>query len=240
MQIVPVIDLLDAKVVHARGGRRTHYQPLQSRLTTSCEPRTVVAALLSLHEFHAVYIADLDAIMGRGTNYHGICAIAAQHPGLEIWLDGGFSNIADIEAYSAFPQVKLVLGTESQTTAVTYRELRAGIADVTRLVLSLDFRAGVALGPPELFADEESWPATVIAMNLDHVGVADGPDWSLLTDLKRRVGHRALAAAGGVRDSEDCRRLLALGIDYVLIATALHDGRLDRAALSALAAGTRD
>jgi len=46
MFIIPVIDLLNGKVVHAKYGNRAQYQPLQSPLVDSCEPLAVAAHYL--------------------------------------------------------------------------------------------------------------------------------------------------------------------------------------------------
>ena len=45
---------------------------------------------------------------------------------------------------------------------------------------------------------------------------------------------KRLYAAGGVRGADDLRELRALGCAGVLVASALHDGRLGRDALEAL------
>jgi phosphoribosylformimino-5-aminoimidazole carboxamide ribotide isomerase len=47
---------------------------------------------------------------------------------------------------------------------------------------------------------------------------------------------RRIYAAGGVRDAADLAALARAGIAGALVATALHDGRLRRADIDALAA----
>jgi phosphoribosylformimino-5-aminoimidazole carboxamide ribotide isomerase len=44
--------------------------------------------------------------------------------------------------------------------------------------------------------------------------------------LKQTYPNLQLTAGGGVRGMEDVRRLHALGVDRVLVASALHDGRI--------------
>jgi phosphoribosylformimino-5-aminoimidazole carboxamide ribotide isomerase len=51
--------------------------------------------------------------------------------------------------------------------------------------------------------------------------------------IRRAVPVVRLAAGGGVRDPGDLERLAAAGADAVLVATALHDGRVDAAAVTA-------
>ena len=225
MQVIPVLDLLKSQVVHAVRGERANYRPLRSTLTTATTAREVCAALLALHPFRRLYVADLDAIRGQGSCHHEICLLTAQYPDLEIWLDAGFATPADLAPYLDCPRIVFVLGTESQHSFASYEALRAAIGP-TRCVLSLDRRGATLLGPAEIFERPTSWPSTVVAMNLAYVGAGGGPDWQTLEETRGRAGDRRVAAAGGLRDGADGRALAAARIDYVLVATALHDGRL--------------
>ena len=51
MNIIPVLDLKAGQVVHAKHGNRQNYLPIQSALSDSSEPLTVVRALQSLYPF---------------------------------------------------------------------------------------------------------------------------------------------------------------------------------------------
>ena len=66
MQVIPVIDLKAGHVVHARLGHRAFYRPIETPLATGSGPIDVVTGLLSLHPFATLYVADLDAIGGKG------------------------------------------------------------------------------------------------------------------------------------------------------------------------------
>src|SRR5215471_11081379 len=72
LELIPVVDLLGGQVVHARKGQRSHYLPLESGLCGGSEPETIVGALLDLHPFQTLYIADLDAIQRRGSHVDAI------------------------------------------------------------------------------------------------------------------------------------------------------------------------
>jgi phosphoribosylformimino-5-aminoimidazole carboxamide ribotide isomerase len=63
-------------------------------------------------------------------------------------------------------------------------------------------------------------------MTLNRVGSQLGPDFEKLTDLRRNYPDKTIIAAGGIRDLADLQQLKHLGIDAVLIASALHNGRL--------------
>ncbi len=62
MQIIPVIDIKNGVVVHARAGDRASYRPIETPLASSAEPLAVIEGLLSLFPFDTLYLADLDGI----------------------------------------------------------------------------------------------------------------------------------------------------------------------------------
>jgi HisA/HisF family protein len=218
--IVPVIDLLGGAVVRARAGERASYAPIVTPLSPSAEPCAVAAGLLRAWPARHLYIADLDAIQGRGRNAAVVAAIARDFPGVEIWVDAGFSRAAEIRAFGLPERARPVIGTESQTGPDLVRRLGADA------ILSLDYRAEERLGPAILHDDASLWPASVIAMTLARVGMDAGPDRARLAAVKRRAGERAVYAAGGVRDLADCAALRADGIAGALVASALHAGRI--------------
>ena len=80
LRLIPVIDLMDGMVVHAREGRREECRPVRSRLTESAAPLDIAQALLELHPFKTLYIADLDAIARRGENRDSLLAIRQRFP----------------------------------------------------------------------------------------------------------------------------------------------------------------
>jgi len=103
------------------------------------------------------------------------------------------------------------------------------------MVLSLDFDGERFLGPPAVLATPHLWPARVIAMTLGRVGADAGPDFERLASLRQASG-AALYAAGGVRGPADLAALARAGVKGALVASALHDGRLTGADITAAAA----
>ena len=227
--IVPVLDLKDGQVVHARAGDRARYQPIRSRLAESSAPDAVLRGLLSLAPFRAVYIADLDAIERRGDHRRLAADLAQGAAGVEFWVDGGIGTAGEAVALAAVRLIP-VLGSETlasvQELAATKRQLGSD-----GFVLSLDYRGDRLLGPSGLDGMAEHWPDRVIAMTLARVGSGAGPDIARLSTLKRIAGKRAVYAAGGVRNRADLDALAAIDVAGALVASALHDGRLSRAAL---------
>jgi len=221
--LIPVIDLSAGRVVHARGGERSNYRPLQSQLCPGSESLEVVAGLLSLHPFSHLYIADLDAITRAGDNTAVISQLHAAFPGLQLWVDAGISTRSDLLLHRARCPGTAVVGSETLADTALLQSSASG--DDT--VLSLDFRHGRPLGPTDIPAHPALWPGRVICMSLDRVGSNSGPDLVRLQQLRRDAPHRELFAAGGIRGADDLEQLQELGVTGALLASALHEGRID-------------
>ncbi len=230
--LIPVVDLKDGMVVHAREGRREQYQPLRSCLVDGAEPAHVVQALLALHPFQTLYVADLDAIERRGDNLDIIRSLRALYPTLDLWADTGINDqpglIRWLDAGLGLP----VIGSECVEDAGFLAGLHEQ-GEQSSAVLSLDFRGAQFQGPPELLNQpERHWPPRVLAMNLHRVGSDHGPDLALIVELARRIGGCNVYAAGGVRSICDLQQIVAAGAAGALLASALHDGRLGSADLA--------
>jgi len=219
MNIVPVIDLADGTVVHARAGRRTDYRPLAAGFAGSSDPEAVLAALSALYRFDRVYVADIDAIEGRGDHAGTLERLAQRFPRLAFWLDAG---PATLEIAAAFQAMRPVIGSENHDRA----GLIAALGNRPDSILSLDYRNGAFLGDNALLDDADSWPEDIIVMTLDRVGVAAGPDGERIRALQQQAPDRRFYAAGGVRDDADLERLQAMGVAGALVATALHAGTI--------------
>ncbi len=239
MIFVPVIDLMGGRVVQARGGARERYRPVQSGLCPGSEPGDVVGGFLGLYPFSTLYVADLDAIEGHGDNGAVIGRLRGRFPALDLWVDSGLTGRAACLRWLARDCGTLVLGSESQDGPKTLEGLH-GSADGSRLVLSLDFRGAGFLGPAGLLERPEIWPGRVIAMTLARIGGDRGPDLDRLKRVMEVAPGKRIFAAGGVRDLDDLVDLAALGVGGVLLASALHDGRIGRSGLAQIGrTGTR-
>jgi len=231
LHLIPVIDLLDGQVVHAREGRRAEYAPIRSGLCKGAEPETIMAALLDLHPFRTFYFADLDAIQRQGSNRKIIGRLHARFPATSIWADTGIAHAAALTDWVGANLGRSVIGSESLADGQFMARAKRH-----PVVLSLDFVGETFKGPVELLQDPGLWPADVLAMNLTRVGSDAGPDLKLISMLASKQPASRVYAAGGVRCVEDLQKVKAAGAAGALLATALHDGRIGTAELSAFQA----
>ena len=225
MQIIPVLDLKDDTVVRAQMGERHRYGPIDTPLAASSNPVDVARGLLSVHPFQTLYIADLDAIEGRGSNEAAIKRLRQAFPQVSLWVDNGIADHAGASAWLTSCGDSLVLGSETQRDPALVREL----SNHPRVVLSLDFRGAQFAGPGQLLDDPSVWPHRLIVMTLARVGSGAGPDTARIEEIAAHVPGRMIYAAGGVRDAGDLGLLRQLGVAGALVATSLHDGRLSGA-----------
>jgi len=237
VKIVPVLDVQGGQVVRAQRGERSAYRPIISALAAGSEPRALALALLAAagsdpDDAPVLYLADLDAIQGRGMQIETIAALLAALPQLTLWLDAGFADVPQARALrdslgAAGMRVRPVYGSESVASSAAL----ARIADEADAILSLDSRAAQPLDPAGCWQHPALWPRCVIVMTLDRVGAGLGPDLGVFKRLRRTAPDREWVGAGGVRDSADLTAVAAAGAGAWLVASALHDRTLNAAAL---------
>ena len=225
MKIIPVIDLLGGRAVWARGGRREAYRPLDTPLCHAGDALELAPRLLEYCAGDTLYLADLDAIRATGHNRALITAIAAAVPQATLWLDAGLADAAALDGLCRELPVRPVLGSE------TLREL-APLA-IRDPVLSLDARDGSEIALADLLSQPQCWPRDVILMSLERVGAGQGPDLARLAHYRSVRADVRYYSAGGVRDAHDLQALRAAGAAGVLLASALHQGRIAPAQLRA-------
>jgi len=236
MKIIPVLDLMQGRVVHALGGERHQYRPIESGLCAGSSALDITCALLELCPFRVLYIADIDAIQKNGGNVEVFENLHKRFPQLELWVDSG---IADAAAFTGWQERGIghaVIGSESIPEAALLSTIRSGTNAIYPL-LSLDFKDNHFNGEQHLLDHPELWPEHVIVMTLARVGRLRGPDLNQFIAIRRLAPQKKIYAAGGVRSAHDLTRLARAGADGALLASALHQRRISASDLAALTAG---
>jgi phosphoribosylformimino-5-aminoimidazole carboxamide ribotide isomerase len=154
-------------------------------------------------------------------------------PQVELWLDGGFATRREAaERLVAFgadaSRVTPVYGSESLRS---HDEIAHCFAEGERAILSLDLRQGRPLDPASCWSEASLWPGKVIVMTLDRVGAFAGPDLATFSEVRARAPHADVIGAGGIRDVDDLVTVARAGAHGWLVASAIHDLRISRAAL---------
>jgi phosphoribosylformimino-5-aminoimidazole carboxamide ribotide isomerase len=115
-----------------------------------------------------------------------------------------------------------------------------------RVVFSLDLRNGAPLGAwgvddPLVIANHavDAGAGRILILDLAVVGTNSGTTTeALLHAIRGLHPHVELSCGGGVRGVGDLRRAAARGVDAVLVASALHDGRIGREECRRIDGGT--
>ena len=229
--VIPALDLKNGAVVQAKAGDRADYRPLKSPFGAVDDPVAIARGLLAVTGSPSLYIADLDAIAGTGNHFELVRGIADALPGTMVWIDAGFSDVADCAFWLPLGAT-LVIGSESLAAVDDWRDIQEAFGE--SVVLSLDFGTDGSRGPEPLFSDPALWPSRLIAMDLTRVGADTGPDVDRLKAILAVADGRAVFAAGGVRNARDLAALASLEAQGALIATALHSQAVTQKEIAAL------
>jgi phosphoribosylformimino-5-aminoimidazole carboxamide ribotide isomerase len=235
MRIVPVLDLMAGRAVHAVGGNRDHYGPLKSVLHEGTDPIELARALVASGH-REVYVADLDAIAGSPINSDLLREMGAL--GLSLWVDAGLRMADDAVVLDMAGRESIVAGLETLSGPNVLGALveRFGPG---RVVFSLDLRGGRPMtdttgtwghaAPGALAAVAlDLGVRRILLLDLAHVGGRAGPVClDMLSALRKALPDNVeLSTGGGVANLEDVRRLHEAGASAVLVGSAIHDGRI--------------
>jgi phosphoribosylformimino-5-aminoimidazole carboxamide ribotide isomerase len=235
--ILPVLDLLGGQVVRGVAGRRDEYRPIASTLVPSAEPLDIARALRSRFGFTEFYVADLDAIVHGQPDWTTLQQLT--EAGFSLWIDAGLSESHDgrLQDLMGLSPGGIIIGLESVAGPDALAAIVAQVG-AERAVFSLDLKAGAPLGRLDAWQNGSAWEIArtaiernglrrMIVLDLARVGVGSGVGTEeLCAKIKQTWPHVQLTAGGGVRSLEDVQRLQGFGVDRVLVASALHDGRI--------------
>lgn len=247
MQLIPVLDVMGGVVVRGVAGRRSEYRPIVSSLCRSAEPAAVVRAFQDQFNLYDFYLADLDAIAGAPparTIYRQL-----HDQGARLWVDAGIRSLAGALDLASTDIAQVILALETVPGPDEVRDICTHLGP-ERLIFSLDLQSGRPL------TDSHTWGAAsaqtiaqtviqsgirkLLLLDLCSVGVGQGPGTDALTlVLRQRHPEVSLITGGGIRGSGDLFHQARLGVSAVLVASALHDGRLTREEVVRWAPGGR-
>ncbi len=234
MKIFPVLDILDGQVVRGIGGFRDQYCPIVTPLAATSDPLHIAEAIREQYGLAEFYLADLDGIRGGSPN-DALMSNLAQ-PGFSWLVDRGVRSREELARVLAYPSTRAILALETLTTPDIVRQAVEQHGP-SRLIFSLDliqgspvspFAAWSAATPVSIAKDVIAYGVTsLIVLELRSVGSESGPSTSALCRSLREIFPEIeIITGGGVRDLADLQQLESVGVDAVLIASALHKGTL--------------
>lgn len=229
MKVLPVLDLLNDRVVHAVAGERETYAPISSRLGEQGDAQTIAANLAEQYGFTHAYVADLNALAGAEPNWRAITAIRSKLPNL--WIDAGVNHIDRIAKFETAAPILSLESLESESQA------RNAIGRCGDIVFSIDMKNGRLMtrveawkdmAPEAMFDQAVQWGVRrVIPLELSSVGGNTGPSLlPMISTLHARHPDVTIISGGGIKHIGDLSVLEAAGCSLALVATGLHFGDL--------------
>jgi phosphoribosylformimino-5-aminoimidazole carboxamide ribotide isomerase len=192
-----------------------------------------VAAALKALGFSELYVADLDAIM-RGKVNFAVFKNIADKTGLELMVDAGIGNLKKAESVLESHVSKVIIGTETLPSASLVAEA-VELFGSEKVMVSLDlmgdrvisgFELGELKDPMALLREfQEAGVSQIIVLDLRRVGSGEGVNVPFLREVLRNI-KVDVYVGGGVRDIKDLMELKDIGVFGVLLATALHSGKI--------------
>ena len=232
MKIVPVIDILGGVAVHAIRGERSEYEPLKSVLCPSTDPLDIAMAFKKLG-FNEIYLADLDGIITGHPNFSVMRQIV-ETTKLSLMVDAGITDVEEAKKLLNNHVSKVIIGTETLPSMNFVRETVATLGK-EQIIVSLDLKGERVLGKlgsgqpnNPLYALKEILKTSInqiIVLDLARVGSGEGVNMPLLQKIMKNLGVEVFVG-GGVRGMADLKDLANVGVFGVLVATALHSGKI--------------
>ncbi len=232
-KVIPVLDLLNSIIVHAKKGERSKYRPLKSYLFTSNDVVEIINSLKDKFGFNMFYIADLDSITKLKPNFE-IFKDIYQIQNVDFLIDPGIRNFDDLKLFKNFGLKKIIIGIE---TIERYEDILNGINEfgVRNIFLSIDLYQGLTISRDPALKNknlldllsilEKVKVENIILLDLHRVGQKVGgiPP----TYLKFRSEFKGtLFVGGGIKNMEDILLYKSKNFDGVLIGTSLYDGTI--------------
>ena len=232
MKIIPVIDILNKKAVHAKGGKRSEYKSLKSPLFSSDDPINIAITLEKLG-FKEIYLADLDSIINHNTNFE-ICEQIRDSSKIELIVDAGVNDKELATCLFNRNVGKVIIGTET-LTSMSFLKDAVQLFGNSRIVVSLDlqgekmlanFNLGDIKHPFDFFKTIEAFGVSqIIILDLMRVGCELGVNTQLIKKIVEKFSIDVFVG-GGVRSVSDLIELKNLGVSGVLLGTALYSKKI--------------
>src|SRR5436190_7466828 len=120
-RIIPVLDVMNGHAVRAVSGRREDYQPILCPFTSSRKVYDVASALLRMAKADELYVADLDAIMGKASVSRAVQTTVEMWR-VPTWLDAGIGRKLRVADLPNLPHIRPVVGSETCATPDVLRD----------------------------------------------------------------------------------------------------------------------
>ena len=226
MKIIPAIDLMEGKVVRL-------YKGDPSKKTIYSENPLEIAKKWESAGADMIHLVDLDATLGKGSNFE-ILGNIAKSVKIPVQIAGGLRNEKIIESALEFAQ-RAVIGTLAFKDKTTLGKLLA-VYGSKKLVISVDHNDGlVAVNGwqqttkiPLIDAVNEFKEmgfSEYLSTNISRDGTLHGPDL-IRTRTINEIEDVNLIVSGGISNVEDVVKVKELNPFGVILGKALYENQI--------------
>lgn len=228
MEIIPAIDTITGKCVRLIKG------DFKSKKVYNSNPLRIAqrfqrAGLKRLH------LVDLEgAKAGKIKNWGTIRKIAG-NTNLSIEFGGGIKNEKDIEKLFNLGIEKVILGSLVLKEPDEFKKIVKKFKD--KIIVAVDilgkkicYRGWQKETKKELssFLEDliQSGVKTVTCTDIERDGTLRGPNFSLYKKLVTKFPNLEIIASGGIRNIQDLKKLLKIGVSGVIIGKAIYEKKI--------------
>ncbi len=226
MKIIPAIDLMEGKVVRL-------YKGDPNKKTIYSENPLEIAKKWESAGADMIHLVDLDATLGRGSNFEALGNIAKSVK-IPVQVAGGLRNETIIEEALEFAQ-RVVIGTLAFKDKTVLDRLLATYGN-EKLVISVDHNDGkiVTRGWKENTGLELVSIVKKLAKNgfteflstsINRDGTLQGPDLKWLQQISE-IENVNVIASGGISNIEDIMKVKELNPFGVILGKALYEDQV--------------
>ncbi|MDD1775573.1 MAG: HisA/HisF family protein [Methanobacterium sp.] len=224
-EIIPVLDLMSGMAVSGKSGLRNTYKPLDTIFSKTPDP-VEISISLKRQGFERIYVADLDAIEGYGSNLEHIKNINHIIP---VMLDWGVKDFKSFRFALDYAQ-QIIVATETLNSWIELEQIFNSFPK-ERIILSVDVKDSEILSKSMSVSFnqivsriEYLHPREIILLDITGVGTLEGYNQEILDNFSGLED--SLIVGGGITPSS-INTLGKQGISKFLVGTALHSGRIE-------------
>lgn len=225
---------MNGVAVHAVGGHRDYYRPVQSAVSESSDPVRILSVLKRRYKVEQCYVADINGLQRQADGRCQLTELA--RVGVPLMVDIGVRAPADVQSLVDQDIDHIILGSETVPGANLLKQLVDHFG-ADQLIFSIDLKEGrlvtcdpqwQTMKPLDVALQvAEAGIQQFILLDLAAIGTGRGVSTGeLCRELRRRLPTARLIAGGGVRSVSHLQELEQAGADAALVATALHNGTL--------------
>jgi len=226
MKIIPAIDLMEGKVVRL-------YKGDPNKKTIYSENPLEIAKKWESAGADMIHLVDLDATLGRGSNFEALGNIAKSVK-IPVQVAGGLRNETIIEEALEFAQ-RVVIGTLAFKDKTVLDRLLATYGS-EKLVISVDHNDGkiVTNGWKETTSLElvsmvkelvKNGFTEFLSTSINRDGTLQGPDLKWLQQISE-IRNVNVIASGGISNIEDVMKVRRLNPFGVILGKALYENQI--------------